>query len=348
MKPMSGNSRSFDVAIVGGGPAGAICALLLARGGARVTMIDRGGKRFGVTELVSGRARRMIEERVSGSILQTIQGVEVFETVSLWNTPDAVTWSAMCNPWGAGLALDRSAFDETLRKFARESGVDILWDTEVQGVERARGAWRLALHSHEEAGELLAKFLIIATGRTGARLVGRNSITASPQVALMAQTNTGQSEPGYTLYVEAVANGWWYALPDPRGGWFVGFCTGRDRVKRRGEPLRVFWNRELRRTRLLAQTLGDTTVDGPIVGRPAGIRSFDKVTGESWIAVGDAAFAPDPLSGKGLEFGIESAALGARLLLKEAQNGDLTDYENWICEYAKQHERSRAFYVTTS
>lgn len=342
---MSGSSRSFDVIIVGGGPVGAICALLLACGGARVTLIDRGGVRFGMTELVSGRAMRMIEERIGDSIFQTIQGVEVFETVSLWNTPSPVTWSSICNPWGAGLALDRLVLDETLRKAAGESGVEVLSETDAQRVELARGAWRLTLRSDQEVSELLANFLIIATGRAGARLLGRSAVTAPPQVALMAQTDTGQSEPSHTLYLEAVDNDWWYGLPDPYGGLFIGFCTECNKVKRRGEPLQVFWDRELRRTRLLVRTLGDTTVPGPIVGRSAGMRLYDKVIGEKWIAVGDAAFAPDPLSGMGLEFGIESAILCARLLLGEAKHSDLSDYESWISQYAKQHQRSRAFYM---
>ena len=85
-------------------------------------------------------------------------------------------------------------------------------------------------------------------------------------------------------------------------------------------------------------------VFGPIAGRSAGIRVFDKVIGENWIAVGDAAFAPDPLSGMGIEFGIESAAFAAQLLLREAPNIYLSDYENWICQYARQHQQSRTFY----
>ena len=59
---MSKRSQSIDVAVVGGGPAGAICALMLARGGARVTLMHWSGYAAGGIELVSGHARLLKSE----------------------------------------------------------------------------------------------------------------------------------------------------------------------------------------------------------------------------------------------------------------------------------------------
>jgi flavin-dependent dehydrogenase len=62
------------------------------------------------------------------------------------------------------------------------------------------------------------------------------------------------------------------------------------------------------------------------------------------MAVGDAAFAPDPLSGMGIEFAIESAQLAAEALLASTRDRALADYEETILAYAGQHERARAFF----
>ena len=101
-----------DVAVVGGGPAGSTCALLLARAGARVSLIDRRWPRTLPVELLSARARRILEFHLQQPLLQLFDGCEIFETVSLWGTSQPVSWSAMCNPWGYSLAVNRAIFDE--------------------------------------------------------------------------------------------------------------------------------------------------------------------------------------------------------------------------------------------
>ena len=59
--------------------------------------------------------------------------------------------------------------------------------------------------------------------------------------------------------------------------------------------------------------------DSHILGRMAGPRPFGRAAGDGWIAVGDAVYAPDPLSGMGIELALESAELGADAVL-EAMN----------------------------
>ena len=342
---MSRGSRNFDVAVVGGGPAGSICALLLARGGARVSLMHRAGNQIGGIELVSGRARRLIEQHCPEFFQQAVPGVEVHETISLWGTPTPVTWSAMCNPWGPGVAVERAVFDEALRDVARNAGVSIISAGDVLGVERRDGRWRLPLGRRETGGSTMcADFLIIATGRAGARFPVRAAVAESSHVALMTRLRAQGCEQGHALYLEAVDNGWWYALPDMEGGHFVGFCTRREKVKRRRTPLQRFFVHELHRTQLLAPLLSNAVVSQPIVGRSAGVRVFDKVAGRGWIAVGDAAYTPDPLSGMGIEFCIESAARGARTVQVGGGCRDLGEYESWTAAHARQQAEAREFY----
>jgi flavin-dependent dehydrogenase len=338
-------SRSFDVAVVGGGPAGSICAFLLARGGARVSLAHRAGNPDGGIELVSGRARRLIEQHCPEFFQQAVPGVEVHETISLWGTPTPVTWSAMCNPWGPGVAVERAVFDEALRDVARNAGVSIISGGDILGVERRDGRWRLPLLRRETVGSTMcADFLIIATGRAGTRFPGRAAVAESSYVALMTRLRTPGCEQGHAFYLEAVDKGWWYALPETDGGHFAGFCARSDEVKRRRVPLRRFFVRELQRTRLLAPLLSNAVVSQPIVGRSADVRVFDKVAGRGWIAIGDAAYTPDPLSGMGIEFCIESAARGARTLQMGGGRRDLGEYESWTASHARQQAEAQKFY----
>jgi flavin-dependent dehydrogenase len=63
--------------------------------------------------------------------------------------------------------------------------------------------------------------------------------------------------------------------------------------------------------------------------------------------VGDAAFAPDPLSGTGLEWAVESAQLGAEAILQaiqECASGKFAQYEDLIRTRVSRHEQAAEHY----
>jgi flavin-dependent dehydrogenase len=328
---------------------------MLARNGISVTLVHWDGYAPAGIELISGHARQILEQYCPG-LFRQLSGTEIQETVSLWGTPEPVTVNAMFNPWGPGIALERSLFDRSLRDLAGTAGASIAADTKVTHVERrdehGSSGWQLLLRVGETGSNLLnAQFLVIATGRVAASFVDRPPVAESRQIALMmplrAQTDSGQG-PGHTLYIEAADNGWWYALPNVDGGYFAGFCTDRDEVKKRQATLREFFIQELRRTRLLSPLLPCAAGNSRITGRTAGARPFGGAAGVGWIAVGDAAYAPDPLSGLGIEAAIESARLGAGALLEVIKghraSARFTEYEDAMREYADRHNRVAAYH----
>ena len=357
---MPGRSRSIDIAVVGGGPAGAICALMLARSGAHVSLMHWGGYAASGIELVSGRARHLIEHYSPDFFQKASLGVEVHETLSLWGTPEPVIFNAMFNPWGAGVAVERPLFDRALRHLACTEGVSVIDDAKVVRIERSKDQWHLLMRSAgtvgDEAGShASARFLVLATGRAAAQFVDRSPVAEPSGIALMTFLQTPGSgrvqSPGNRLYVEGRDNGWWYALPARDGSHFAGFCTDREEVKKRRGSLKEFFVRELRGTRLLAPLLSTAPGNLQISGRMAGAQAFDRISGEGWIAVGDAAYAPDPLSGMGIELSIESAQLGAHALLKAKQGSThspalmgFAEYEDAIRERVGRQEKTAAYH----
>ncbi|SFN45647.1 Dehydrogenase (flavoprotein) [Nitrosospira briensis] len=359
-----------DVMVVGGGPAGAMCALMLARGGARVSLAHWSGYAPGGIELVSGHARSIIERHCSSFFREAVPGVEVHETISVWDTPEPVTFNAMFNPWGPGVAVERQPFDRALCDLARAAGVSIVSDAKVTGIERRGDRWRilmrLAKTSADEAGSsgvCSASFLVIATGRVAAPFLERSPLVESSQIALMTLLQERSDKPcaapahapQHALYIEATDKGWWYALPAMGGKYFAGFCIDRDELKRRQVPLKDFFFQELQRTRLLAPRLPSTQGMQPISGRTAGAGAFISAAGDGWLAVGDAAYAPDPLSGMGIKWAIETAELGARTLLEEMQRATqspthrnsstgFAGYEDAIRARASQQDKTAAYH----
>jgi geranylgeranyl reductase family protein len=114
----------FDVLVVGSGPAGSVAALMLARGGARVALVDKA--RFprdkACGDLIGPRAVQHLDDL----------GIEVPGAERVGDMivvgPSGRRVRLPCRPGltypGYGFAAPRSIFDETLRAAAVEAGAE--------------------------------------------------------------------------------------------------------------------------------------------------------------------------------------------------------------------------------
>jgi menaquinone-9 beta-reductase len=120
---VGGNGR-FDALVVGSGPAGSVAALVLARGGARVALVDKA--RFprdkACGDLVGPRGVQLLDDL--GIVVPGAVPVGDMIVVG----PTGRTVRLPCRPGltypGHGLALPRTAFDETLHEAAVSAGAE--------------------------------------------------------------------------------------------------------------------------------------------------------------------------------------------------------------------------------
>jgi len=118
-------TESYDVVIVGAGPAGSRAAQAAVEGGAKVLLIDR-RQRIGVpvqcAELVPQWISRYAHFS-SASILQTVEKM-------VTHLPDGTSYEMK----GPGYMLDRSLFDKDLATVAILSGTQISTETKAAGL----------------------------------------------------------------------------------------------------------------------------------------------------------------------------------------------------------------------
>ena len=335
--------NKLDVAIIGGGPAAVICALELAHKGIRVGIIFRRHNRSTV-ELVSGRARRLLEQVFKKSLIELVKGVEIHETISLWDTPFPIESNSLYNPWGPGISVDRDNFDNIVLSFVRAvDNIEIFSNVFVQNVKFKENYWQISLQP--SAGILLkSSFLALATGRTQIHWLQRTRNENQSSIVLMTRLVTDKTRQDNVFYIEATKKGWWYSLPDIYHNRFIGYYTSIDLFKQRQSSCSNFFFTELRNTRLIGYTKSDFVNNESIKGQFANMQTYDKVVGNGWISLGDAAFAPDPLSGMGLEFAIESAIRGAKVLQNGVKEITKNEYESWIRKYSIDHKKMLDFY----
>src|SRR5262245_47843068 len=160
-------SAQFDVAIVGGGPAGLASACTLASAGVRVAVLDAGAqssdrlRRYetlaptaGETIAALGLARQFSELQ-----LQALDGFQ-----STWASSRIEYRSSIEMPHGSGWLFDRRAFLELLVNHAARHGTTF-FETRLNALRSGRDGWSIATGASERP-TLNARFVVYATGRS--------------------------------------------------------------------------------------------------------------------------------------------------------------------------------------
>ena len=282
---------NFDVAVLGGGPAGAAAAISLRQRGHAVVLLER-------THHDDWRPGESLTPRIR----DPLQTLGVWDTFNNCLTPAPahaihVSWGgeshdrdAIFDAWGHGWTVDRRRFDNMLVDAAEAAGAVVRRGVPHISVQGEPGAWRLA--------GATARCVLDATGRTArvARTLGAEWRAHDRLVGIVARVHTSR-EPSPILHIEAAEHGWWYSAPLPGGALVVAFMTDADQWSGDATP---FFIKNLASSTGTRERLADHRIDGPLHVRPAGSGRLLPAAGPGWRAIGDAAATMDPLSGDGI------------------------------------------------
>ncbi len=134
-------SERWDAIVVGAGPAGATTALLLARAGAAVLLLDRARfpRHKPCSEYLSPAATTILE-RLGPDVLGAVERAPHAKLSGMKVVAPA--GATMCGRFGArsSFALPRSAFDTILVRAAARAGAVVREQTSVEGLVWDRGA----------------------------------------------------------------------------------------------------------------------------------------------------------------------------------------------------------------
>ena len=331
-------SRSYDAIVVGGRCAGASTAMLLARAGLQVLVLEAG--RPGADTLSTHALMR-------GGVLQ-LHRWGVLESIISAGTP-AITRTDFCysdgttdsvairpEPGRPGLyAPRRTVLDGLLAQAAIAAGADFRFGTTVVDLLRTKQVERriIGVRWRERASGAVrtahAPIVIGADGRrsTVADLVGaryRRVGAAAGAIVL-----------GYYSGLDQHTYQWFYA---PGGS--AGVVPTNDGLACvwAGAPAAAFAARntgheEFQRTLLAVNAPGlrlpDSTSHGPVRAYPGQAGFVRQAAGAGWALVGDAGYFKDPITAHGITDALRDAELLARaaLLMLDGDRTALRHYE---------------------
>jgi flavin-dependent dehydrogenase len=348
---MTSASR-FDVAVVGGGPAGSAAAFSAADAGCTVVLPERArGDRRSLGESLPPVAGRLLRQVFGADrALDASTHAASYGSRAAWGSDALVSNDFVLDPEGRGWRLDRARFDTSLRDIAIGRGVEVRTATEVRSLTSMPDGWALDV-TGDDAVE--AGVVIDATGRpavaaraTGARRRPVDRLVAA--VAYYSPVGDAAADVDATTLVEAVELGWWYTSRLPDGRRVVVFLTDGDLLDGHSYRTGDTWSTGLRATRHVGGLVeGYGMSDSPTLVA-ADTAVLDPVFGTRWLATGDAAISFDPLSSLGILTAIDfgAAAGSAAVALLDANTGPAADYATRVTShfnaYLAERERVNA------
>jgi flavin-dependent dehydrogenase len=304
---MNTDLGSWDVVIMGGGPAGSSAAALLARQGHRVLVLEKERfPRYHIGEsLIPGCLRVLDALGVREDVERA--GFVVKRGVTFWWGVDR-EWSIsfaeqQANP-SYSFQVERSRFDEILLGHARRSGAQVRDGTAVRDVALDSGDPVVV----SDAGTARAKYVIDATGQSsilGRRLGQRQFDESLRNVAIWRYFRGCARLPAPRsgdIAVVRHGDGWWWYIPleaEEGGLTSLGVVLSAESYRRQGADAELIYERARTATPELQRWLEHAYPVGELRLTADWSYRSRRAAGESWLLAGDAAGFIDPLLSTG-------------------------------------------------
>jgi len=318
MRPSEGRlivPATYDVVVVGGGPAGAATALRLASTGRSVALLERSHfDRPRVGETLAPAVRPLLHDLGVWDRFCALRSLPSWGTRSIWDEPDPAEHSHLASGYASGWHVDRRAFDRMLADAAAEAGADVLLGIGLVDCRYDDAAWNVVCSGEHR---LAARLVVDATGRSAVlgRSLGARRLAFDRLVGITAYWQGVNVTDEQYLLVESAADGWWYTAPLPGDAMVGMLMTDADLCRRDGLTGAEAWHNRLQATTATAERVGPRSPTSALRVHPAASqRTIRQDDVRPWIAVGDAALSVDPVSGSGVPRALRTADAAAETL----------------------------------
>jgi FADH2 O2-dependent halogenase len=322
---MASTDLDADVLIIGGGPAGACLATLLAKDGRRVIVIEKDiHPRHHVGEALTPSTTAIFERL---GVLQTIEQEGFSRKLGVcWTAPMSrpnqffsvrtSDFRVEGSPRPYSFNVERAAFDALLLRHAHNSGAKVLQGATVHRVlfdeDRATGV-RVSVTDGWER-DLRASFVVDASGR---RCLLANQLRLRRRDPDFNQFSfyswfRGVSAPDayrdfLFLHFLGLERAWGWQIPLRNGVTSVGVITDKRDFKKSGRSYDEFFDALVAHSTPFSEAMRSAEQVKPWWVEGDYSYTMERFSGKGWLLIGDAFRFVDPIFSSGVDVALYSA-----------------------------------------
>lgn len=325
----------YDIAIIGGGPAGSTAASLLSEKGFKVLLLEK--QKF---------PREHIGESLipaSYEILEKLGVLEELKTISPRkpgvhfisnNGVNQTLWcfkNAVKNESYLSFHVKRSLFDEMLLNNSRKKGTTVLEEHHVKHVDLDREDKTVTISAQDNEGNLKsfeAKFLIDASGQNtflGSKLGVKKPVQDLDRVAIWSHWTGAQYDKPLKQGVIKIVylggtekKGWIWVIPISKDCLSIGVVVNNSFIKAEKQKHQLsssndwkydLYMNEINESAAVSKLLGNAKMDHKVQINGDYSYFCEKKYGENFAMIGDAGAFLDPIFSSGIFVGMQTAEL---------------------------------------
>lgn len=336
-------NTNCDVAIIGGGPAGAVAAALLNKQGLRVVVLEKQHfPRFVIGESLLPHCMEFIEAAGFGDAVRAEPSFQLKNGAAFtWGS--RYTYFDFTDKFSSGpgttFQVRRALFDKILIDEAAAQGVDVRFGHGVAAFDNSGAEARLRIEADDGAYELSAGFVLDASGygRVLPRLLDLETPSElPPRLAHFTHIVDNISSPTFDRDKILITTHpqhrdvWLWTIPFGDNHCSIGVVGTPDKLAGDSETVLKKFALECP---MLAEVLADAVWENEfpfrsIQGYSANVKSLH---GRHFALLGNAAEFLDPVFSSGVTIAMHSAKLAADLLVKQF-NGEAADWQREFAE----------------
>ena len=354
----------YDVAIVGGGPAGSTTAGFLRKYGQDCKVIVLEREKF---------PRDHVGESQLPPISRILDELGVWDKVEAANFPIKIgasyrwgknpeIWDFEFIPKGmfkdearpakfegqrrwTAFQVDRAIYDEILLNHAAELGAEVRQESRVTKIDKEGD--RITGITLDSGEVISADYYIDATGHSGLirRAMGVESKipTNLQNIAVWdywqnADWAVEVGVGGTLVQVISLGYGWFWFIPLGPTRTSIGFITSAEYFKKSGLTTEQLYKKAISEEPRIQNLIRNATSEGKQQATKDWSFVADRLTGENWMLVGESAGFADPVLAAGLSL-THSAAREAALTLIAFKRG--TEDPAWLKEQYERIQKKR-------
>lgn len=336
-------NTNCDVAIIGGGPAGAVAAALLNKQGLRVVVLEKQHfPRFVIGESLLPHCMEFIEAAGFGDAVRAEPSFQL-KNGAAFTWGGRYTYFDFTDKFSSGpgttFQVRRALFDKVLIDEAAAQGVDVRFGHGVAAFDNSGAEARLRIEADDGAYELSAGFVLDASGygRVLPRLLDLETPSElPPRLAHFTHIVDNISSPTFDRDKILITTHpqhrdvWLWTIPFGDNHCSIGVVGTPDKLAGDSETVLKKFALECP---MLAEVLADAVWENEfpfrsIQGYSANVKSLH---GRHFALLGNAAEFLDPVFSSGVTIAMHSAKLAADLLVKQFK-GEAADWQREFAE----------------